>query len=178
MVLVLILEFKFQMSCFFPIFEPLDNKAQIFFHIFFLFIPDFKNYIFRIRLENLVMSDFQNFTINIFLDFLFIVASFLKSNIKLFIVASDKHDKIKISEGEEIRTMKIDDDPSSINGIVLLNIVQNHILIEDGTVEFVVPFSIQFLFWDKSTNIDVCEPKCFIQQSCQGCLPCSRCPSN
>lgn len=92
------------------------------------------------------MSDFQNFTINIFLDFLFIVASFLKSNIKLFIVASDKHDKIKISEGEEIRTMKIDDDPSSINGIVLLNIVQNHILIEDGTVEFVVPFSIQFLF--------------------------------
>jgi hypothetical protein len=54
------------------------------------------------------MSNFQDLAINILFYFFLIVPSLLQSFIQCFIITSDQNNKIKVSQREKIRTMKIE----------------------------------------------------------------------
>ena len=59
--------------------------------------------------------------------------------------------------------MKIDDEAALIYIILLLQIIQHHVLVEDGAIELIVPLLVEFLLCHQLANVDVSKLKGLVQ---------------
>ena len=124
---------------------------------------------------NIKLNFLKNFTLYILSNLLLLIPSFLQSLIQRLVLATQQNDEIKVIDRKYIRTMKIEEQPSSRKVIVSTNVIDQFFFTELGNIELFVPNIVEYIISDELTDWDVCEAESLIDQLAKGSFSSSRC---
>jgi hypothetical protein len=94
---------------------------------------------------DVVLYFFEDLTFYVFSDFLWFVSSFFKPFVQGLILAAKQNDDIEKLLRKNFRVLKVEDEPSSSNIEVSLEVLDKFIFVELGHIELFVPSIIEFV---------------------------------
>lgn len=144
---------------FFIVNQPFDGGIDTGLHILLFLISELKDALRSVpkSLLNIKLYFLKYFALNILLNFLLGILSLFESLIQNFVITPQNYHQVEPLRWKYCWTVKINNNSSILNFVLLFDEVYQHILVEDGDIKIIVPFVIKFVLLDELSNGEVLE---------------------
>ena len=135
--------------------QAFDYRRQVPLHVVDLLALQFHDDFFLVAFGHLVGNFAEDFAIDVFRYLCFVVASLLQAIKERRVVATKADNELEPALREEVAGVELEDAATRLHEG--LELVADHVLVEFGHIEFLVPVLVELLLTDHLSEADVVE---------------------